>query len=228
MKRSLALIFLLTLSACGGTVVQGPDRAIEPLADSPAATTTVAPAPVDAATAGTTETTTVSELASRTRPLGSAILQPPSEVAPSPVGLRIESLGIGDAAVVDVGVEPNGEMEIPGATEIGWYRFGSSPGEPGSAVLAAHIAFNGRDGVFRNLDDIEVGDIVEVLYGDGSSQRFEITETAQYAKDELPIDRVFAKDGSPELTLITCGGDFNRSLNSYTDNVVAYAEPIDG
>jgi LPXTG-site transpeptidase (sortase) family protein len=226
MKRSLALIFLLTLSACGGFAAQESAVAAAPLADYPAPTNSAEPAPVDAVRAGTNETTTVSELASRTRPLGSAILQPPGEAIPMPVGLRIDSLDIADAAVVDVGVERNGEMEIPGATEIGWYRFGSSPGEPGSAVLAAHIAFNGRDGVFRNLDEIAVGDIVEVLYDDGSSQRFEITETAQYAKDELPINRVFAKDGSPELTLITCGGDFNRSLNGYTDNVVAYAAPV--
>jgi hypothetical protein len=102
------------------------------------------------------------------------------------------------------------EMEIPGAREIGLYRFGPVPGESGSAVLAAHIAFNARDGVFRDLDDLEVGGVVEVSYDAGSSKRFRVTETAQYAKDELPIDRVFAKDGAPELT------------------VVAYAEPIDG
>ncbi len=169
----------------------------------------------------------VSDLADRTRPLGSALPAPLPESAPKPVGLVVDSLDISAAPIVDVGVEANGEMEIPGATEIGWYRFGPTPGEAGSAVLAAHIAFNGRDGVFRDLDDIEVGDIVEVLYDDGSSKRFRVTETAQYAKDELPVDRVFAKDGAAELTLITCGGDFNRSLRSYSDNVVAYAVPID-
>ena len=169
-----------------------------------------------------------SDLTDRTQPLGSALLTPLPDPAPAPVGLVVDSLGISSAAIVDVGVEPNGEMEIPGATEIGWYRFGPSPGEPGSAVLAAHIAFNGRDGVFRDLADIEVGDIVEVLFDDGSIDRFEITETAQYSKDELPVDRIFAKKGPSELTLITCGGDFNRSLRSYSDNVVAYAEPVDG
>ena len=66
-----------------------------------------------------------------------------------------------------------------------------------------------------------------MLYDDGSTSRFQITDTAQYAKDELPVDRIFSKDSDPVLTLITCGGDFNRSLRSYSDNVVAYAEPID-
>ncbi len=53
-----------------------------------------------------------------------------------------------------------------------------------------------------------------------------MVERAQYDKDELPADRVFAKEGSPSVVLITCGGEFNRSLSSYEDNVVAFAEPV--
>ena len=60
-----------------------------------------------------------------------------------------------------------------------------------------------------------------------SSKCSTTTAPRAVSKDELPVDRVFSKDGDPVLTLITCGGDFNRSLRSYSDNVVAYAEPID-
>lgn len=56
-----------------------------------------------------------------------------------------------------VGVEVNGELEISGGTEIGWYRWSPTLGHAGSSVLATHIAWNGRDGVVRNLDDCEVG-----------------------------------------------------------------------
>ncbi|MEM9465595.1 MAG: class F sortase [Actinomycetota bacterium] len=145
---------------------------------------------------------------------------------PRPVGLTIDGIEISDAPIRDVGVEPNGEMEIPGATEVGWYRWSPSPGMEGSSVLAAHIAWNGRDGVFRNLDDLEVGDRFTVQYDDGTEREFEITEKAQYDKEELPFDRVFSKTGEPSVVLITCGGDFNRGLNSYEDNVVVYADPV--
>ena len=37
---------------------------------------------------------------------------------------------------------------------------------------------------------------------------------------------VFSKEGEPTLVLITCGGSFNRGLNSYDDNVVVYADPV--
>ncbi|MEM7274751.1 MAG: class F sortase [Actinomycetota bacterium] len=156
---------------------------------------------------------------------GLPYLAPPG---PQPIGLTIGSLDIDTAEVIDVGVEDNGDMEIPPADKVGWYRFGTSPGEPeGSAVLAAHIAFDGEDGVFIDLDDIELGSLITVSYDDGSTAEFIATAKEQYDKDELPKDSIFARDGEPQLVLITCGGDFNRSLRSYEDNVVVFATPIE-
>ena len=171
----------------------------------------------------------LSPLADQVRSVGDIRFDPTVEIpnpAPRPVGLSIEGIDVEDAPIRDVGVEPNGEMEIPGATEVGWYRWSPSPGRRGSSVLAAHIAFNGRDGVFRNLDELAVGDRFTVRYDDGSERDFEINATSQYAKTELPVEQDFDKDGSPSVVLITSGGDYNRSENSYEDNVVVYAEPI--
>ena len=139
----------------------------------------------------------------------------------------MEGVGIDDAPIIEVGVEANGEMEIPGASEVGWYRFGPTPRDEGSAVLAAHIAYNGRNGVFRRLANVEIGSIVTVQYDDGTTTTHVVREIAQYGKEDLPLDRVFAKSGPQVLTLITCGGSFNRSLNSYADNVVVYATPME-
>ncbi len=124
-------------------------------------------------------------------------------------------------------MEPNGEMEIPGAAEVGWYRFGSRPGEDGSAVLAAHVDYDGQVGVFFELAGAEVGDSIEVARADGTTAVFVVTERAQYEKSSLPFDEIFRRDGEPSLVLITCGGDFNPSLRSYEDNVVLFASPID-
>lgn len=143
-----------------------------------------------------------------------------------PVGLRIPALGIDEAVVVDVGVEANGDFEVPPASEVGWYRFGPTPGETGSAVLAAHIAQDGVDGVFRYLADLEVGAEFSVIYADGFEREFRVTEMNQYDKDDLPTDDFFRKSGDSQLVLITCGGDFNRQIRSYDDNVVAIAVPI--
>ncbi len=230
MKRRLALIILavgLVLSACTSATSEGPSEGAAPAIT----TTTVAPASTttDAFPSETPTTTDGrSPLAELVSPIGSAAYDPRDHVdnRPVPTSISIDEIGVVEAPVLDVGVEPDGDMEIPGASDVGWYRFNPTPGDPGSAVLAAHIQYNGKPGVFRYLSDVEVGDEVVVHFDDGSRTGFQVVELAQYDKDELPTDRVFAKDGAPMLTLITCGGDFNRSLNSYEDNVVAYAVPI--
>ena len=100
-----------------------------------------------------------------------------------------------------------------------------SAGEEGSAVLAAHIAFDGVDGVFRHLADVEVGAVVTVGLDDGTTQRYRVETVTEYLKDELPAE-LWVREGASTLTLITCGGDFNRQLSSYESNVVAVAVPI--
>jgi LPXTG-site transpeptidase (sortase) family protein len=171
-----------------------------------------------AATAETTTTTV--RLADLVEPVGSARYDPAEHRGPrQPSGLSIPAIDVGSAAVLPVGLQDNGEMEIPPAEQVGWY-------ETGSAVLAAHIAYNGVDGVFRHLDRLSDGDEVEVSFDDGSSEPYRITEVVQYRKDALP-DEIFSRSEPERLVLITCGGEFNPSLRSYESNVVAYAEPID-
>ncbi len=219
--RYLLLLFLVAATvACAG-------ESAPPSVAAPTAATVSPTTAVDGPTTTTSiSTSEANELSELTRPLESAIYDPDAFFPEStnPVGLRIDAIDV-ESPVIPVGVLDNGEMEIPGAAEVGWYRYGPSPGESGSAVLAAHIAYNGRNGVFRKLDRMQVGDTFEVVYDDGSVGPFVVTEVAHYGKAALPFDRVFAKDGDAELVLITCGGTFNESLRSYEDNFVVYATP---
>jgi sortase (surface protein transpeptidase) len=173
----------------------------------------------------TTTAAATSSLADAVRPLPPAPATPEAPATgPEPTRLAIESLGVVDAPVRPVGVEDNGEMEIPPVEEVGWYRFGARPGAPGSAVLAAHIAYDGVDGVFRNLDEVNPGNAVSVAMSDGTSQEYVVTEVGQYPKSSLPAS-VWARAGDPQLVLITCGGEFDSRAGSYEDNVVVFARP---
>ncbi len=209
MPRRSALIvmtisILLLIGAAALWAVQGSGDPSADLVGAPATTTS-------------TTTTTVATTTSTT----------PTTVAPPavPVRLAIPTLGV-DAQVVPVGLEPNGEMQVPPADQAGWYFYGPRPGEAdGTAVLAAHVDYGGQRGVFFDLRSLEVGAEVVVTDESGVPRRFVVTERFQVDKDQLPIEQIFVADGPPGLTLITCGGSFDSGARSYRDNIVVRATP---
>jgi sortase (surface protein transpeptidase) len=131
-----------------------------------------------------------------------------------------------DHPVRAIGLEPDGQLEIPDETEVGWYRLGSSPGRAGTTVVAGHVSWNDTLGPFARLASMEPGGRVDVQLADGTVRTYEVTERAQYPKLELPPERIWARDGAETLVLITCGGDFNSEIRRYRDNIVVYAVPV--
>lgn len=220
-----AAVLLLAVGACGAPAGQDTaGRDGDPANEAERFTSTTEGSPSGPAPRPT------SPLASRTSEVGSAVYEPGDHVARqrSPTLLGIPAIGVDGAPVRGVGLAPNGEMEIPPASEVGWYRSGSAPGEAGSSVLAGHIAYDGVDGVFRNLDRVDPGDRIVVGFDDGSSETFRVTRLVTYRKEALPeevFSAVSTERDTEQLVLITCGGDFNPSLRSYDSNVVAYAVP---
>lgn len=143
----------------------------------------------------------------------------------APQSIRIGDLEL-DNSVRSVGIEENGELEVPDETEVGWYQYGSAPGLPGSTVLAAHVSWNRKIGPFHQLGILEPGAEVEVVADDGSTRTYEVIERAVYDKDELPRDRIWRTTGDETLVLITCGGDYNPNIRRYRQNIVIYAVPV--
>ena len=143
-----------------------------------------------------------------------------------PTGLSIPSLGV-LAPVVPVGLGEDRSMQIPGVSEAGWYLPGRAPGSPtGSAVIAAHVDFNERPGVFFELRGIQPGAEVVVTDAAGGKHRFVVTERTQVAKDRVPMQELFRTGGDPVLTLVTCGGAFDSGARSYSDNIIVRAVPV--
>ncbi len=145
-----------------------------------------------------------------------------------PTKLTMTSIDV-EAPIISTGVDTTtGQMAVPGnVTDVAWYQFGPRPGEGGSAVLAAHVDLAGQGpGVFFRLRELDPGALVEVEFSDGSARLFRIEARTIYDKEELPLDTIFSREGSPVLTLITCGGSFSESSRHYDSNVVVYAVPV--
>jgi sortase family protein len=190
----------------------GPAGAVPPVVTAPAVVPAVVPALLrDPAPAS----------------LGAA----PEAAQPAPpVRIRVADAGV-DAPVVVTGVDEQGGMAVPeDVRTIGWYRFGAGPGAAaGSAVLAGHVddRIQGR-GAFYSLADLPAGSPIEVTLADGTVLAYRVNAVERVSKAVLPADRLFARDGPPQLALITCGGDFDRARGGYTDNVVVTAAPGTG
>ncbi len=186
--------------------------------ESPSTTTTDPESP----------STSVYSKSGSTVPWDSGRLAEGSEPGLVPIAIDAPSIGV-RAEVVDSGIDPDsGQMAIPPeARQVGWYRYGPTPGEEGSAVLAGHVDMAGQGpGAFYHLDRLSPGDEVTITMSDGSARTFEVVETSRVPKTELDVDAVFENAGPSRVTLVTCGGAFNHTERTYLDNVVSVLRPV--
>ena len=146
----------------------------------------------------------------------------------APVRVSIPALDV-NTRVFPVGLDKNEAIEIPEDIRyVGWYDLGVPPGvDRGSAVLVAHRdgQVQGR-GVFYSLGTLDVGDTVVVKTSAGDDLRYEVVSRESILKKRLPYEELFAVDGPPRLTLISCGGYYDPNNGGYQDNVVVTAVPM--
>lgn len=159
-------------------------------------------------------------------PSPSAIPDPVMVAAPTAV--RIPGIDV-DTKVFPVALDKNDAIEIPEDIRyVGWYELGVPPGvDRGSAVLVAHR--DGREqgrGVFYELGTLNVGDKVYVTTSAGEVLPYKVVSRESILKKRLPYEELFAVDGPPRLTLISCGGYYDADNGGYQDNVVVTAVPL--
>jgi hypothetical protein len=141
----------------------------------------------------------------------------------SPVSLRIPALGL-TASVGSVGLNPDRTVQVPKNPEhAGWYRFGPSPGQSGSAVILGHVDSTTGPAIFYRLGSLRAGNSIMVTLADGVIAHFEVVRVATYPNRKFPAGKVYRSTGPPVLTLVTCGGPYDHRVHAYTENVVVYA-----
>ena len=146
----------------------------------------------------------------------------PSDLSGPPTRLRVAAIGV-DTSLETLKLAADGELQPPRTNEqAGWYADGTAPGDVGPAVLAGHVDSRQGPAVFYRLREITAGDKIEVTRGD-RTVTFTVTATAWYPKKAFPTEEVYGPTPDRQLRLITCGGVFDRTLRSYTDNLVVYA-----
>ena len=159
---------------------------------------------------------------------------PPVTVVPevdigNPTLLRIPAIHM-SASVVPTTVASNGAVIVPeDISTVGWYMPGPRPGDvAGSAVIVGHRdgAVQGH-GAMYNLGALSLGDRVVVTTSEGTVIRYRVVSREVLSKRAFAkaAPDYFATSGPPRLTLITCGGRYDKADGGYQANVIVTAVP---
>lgn len=141
-----------------------------------------------------------------------------------PVRLIIPKLNIDTGFEEPLGLLEDGTAEVPESnTEVGWYKYGPTPGEMGPAVIFGHVDSYIGPAIFFSLGQLKAGDEIKVGREDGSEARFVVTKLERYPQSNFPSAMVYGDIDHAGLRLITCSGVYDRSRGEYTHNLVVYA-----
>lgn len=142
-----------------------------------------------------------------------------------PVRLKIPKINL-DAVFEYVGLTPDGAMDTPkNPVKAAWYNIGPRPGEKGSAVVAGHYGIkDGKSSVFDDLYKLRKGDKIYIEDEKGVMIVFAVRESRRYDPNADAADVFDSKDGKSHLNLITCEGNWNKVLKSYSTRLVVFSD----
>jgi LPXTG-site transpeptidase (sortase) family protein len=151
----------------------------------------------------------------------------PQSISIIPKKIKIPALQI-DTFVEQVGVTSAGTMDTPkNIWNTAWFAEGGyRPGQKGNAVIAGHLDAPGTKAIFWDLDKLKPGDKVSVSDAAGRELTFEVTNREIYPVEDAPLQTIFGPAAEPQLNLITCGGTFDRTSQSYNKRLVVYTQLI--
>lgn len=128
-----------------------------------------------------------------------------------PTRIVVSTAGV-DAPIAEVGVViENGRAAWETAWKAAGHHLDSAmPGQPGNMVITGHVSVADQDNlaVFRNLDRVAEGDIVEVFSGD---QRFSYNVSKVLVVPPSAV-KLLRSDSAATVTLVTCTHDLKNRL----------------
>ena len=128
----------------------------------------------------------------------------------------------------ELGLNPDGSVQVPTNFNVpGWYKFGPTPGERGSAVILGHVDIFRGPAVFFYLRDLRPGNQVIVQLADHKIARFAALGLRVYTKALFPEKIVYGSRPYSALQLVTCGRSLTtpRTTNSPTSSSTPSASP---
>ena len=142
--------------------------------------------------------------------------------AGNPRYLSIPKLGIYNSRVIRVSKRGDGRLGTPtNIFDVGWYDGSSKPGQGGTMIIDGHNGGPNIEGVFKHIDTLVVGDVIEIAVG-GSDviYKYRVEENVEVKLENA--DKYMNKEarkspieGKESITLITCIGEWSEQQQTY-------------
>lgn len=144
-----------------------------------------------------------------------------------PVRLKIPAIAL-DASLDYVSLTVNGELGVPTVpANAAWFDQGPRPGEKGNSVIDGHFGWvNNTPAVFDNLNKVHQGDNLYVQDDHNVTTAFVVTNVQTLGQNQSAKTVFVSNDDKAHLNLITCGGAWNQTQQSYSERLVVFADKI--
>ena len=173
---------------------------------------------------------------------GSSTALSPAVVADRP-GVPVKVVVAGHRVQADVSADrlnADGSLYVPpDPRAVSWASQDVGPGSSyGTAILVGHVNYRGVEGVFSDLADYVVGEVIIVGMADGRNLKYvvvaapiEVNKNQVGPRRQELFDQTHSygptgKPRSGRLLLLSCGGAFDNRTGYYESNIFVYALPL--
>ncbi len=162
--------------------------------------------------------------------VSSASVHSPFEQDLTPISTPPERLIIPvariDIALVPLGVDSTGRLDVPSdPSRGGWYFRSAKAGDDGTVLIDAHYDdVHGRPAAFYNLKRVTVGDKLVLVDSYGRQFPYRVTEVIYVGLDTADrVQQLSSGASGASLTLITCGGRWLSGASTYSARLIVHA-----
>lgn len=140
--------------------------------------------------------------------------------ADRPRYLSIPKLGITNARILALGLNAEGALDTPrNIFDVGWYWNSGKPGEGMTLLIDGHNGGPHIQGVFKDLPNLALGDIIIVERGDSAIFKYSVVENKEVPLSDadayMYTAQVSPVEGKESITLISCTGEWSQEQSTY-------------
>ena len=158
-------------------------------------------------------------------------VQAPAITRGTPSTVTVSAINQHDVPIIAATVEDDRISPPRDVHTVGIWTGGAPlDATTGTTTLVGHVNYVGQgNGAFHDLAFVQVGSTVTTVDATGRATSWVVTAITTTAKtDGVNPAALAGTPGPRRLVLVTCGGQYDGNLQSYSDNVYVWATPASG